>query len=59
MKPRKSFFAAIAEVLHKLDHQRLLNIGASLLFVLSVLEQHARNCAAFEVLAGGFGLILL
>jgi hypothetical protein len=26
MKPRKSFFAAIADVLHKLDHQRLLNL---------------------------------
>ena len=25
MKPRKSFFAAIAEVLYKLDHQRLLD----------------------------------
>ncbi len=24
MKPKKSFFATIAEVLHKLDHQRLL-----------------------------------
>jgi len=60
MKPRKSFFAAIAEVLHKLDHQRLLRIGASLLFyVFSVLKQHARNFVAFELLAGGFRLIFL
>src|SRR5262249_41810510 len=29
MKPRKSFFADIAEVLHKLDHQRLLASGPS------------------------------
>ena len=60
MKPKKFFSAAIAEVLHKHNHQRLLRIGAShCCFCLSIFQQHARNVAALKVLASGFRLIFL
>ena len=69
MKPRKSFFAAIAEVLLTQHHQRLLQFGAFPVIVFVVVrslfdhalifQQHAGNFAALETLAGGFRLLLV
>src|SRR4029077_12035799 len=72
--PRKSFFAAIAEALLTQQHHQAPGFGASLLsnaFIVVgacdrpqsqqralILQQHAGNFAALEILAGVFRLFL-